>query len=477
MTKFIQTPALFLGHAIPENSLGNKIWLWGLFISLLSSILLAVVGIRALLFPLFLVIFTLMLRYSGLLLAVYFFSIPMFMYLFFELFTPLSLAFACLLIGYWIFRNLINPSFHAPVPEILIVYILCFFLAGVITGFHDGLTGAEMKTLLRLIVFFVFVYLIYDLFRPRQIFLIMTAMTIPLILSCFSLYKEYSQINGFISLLDLYRLKPGGIFPSSNLLGHVLMIAAPFWIALAIWHKHTIVRLVSVAVSILLGSALLLTNARASILGFGIAGLMFFIWARKVRYLIVLILIVAIILVSVPVIWNLISLGLRFERGTTSRDVIWANTVILIRQNPVFGVGLGNYASKYDPLFSTAYERWFMKTVPNAHLFPLSMVVDLGIAGFFLALAIYILPVREAIRALRKARSNLDRAVIYGIFGGIIAIYGRSLFETGGIVGSGRPYPDILFWLLFCILLKINKTVKEPTDHIFSHPSHTVSRT
>ena len=146
------------------------------------------------------------------------------------------------------------------------------------------------------------------------------------------------------------------------------------------------------------------------------------------------------------------------------RIIAWQSSLKLIRKNPVLGIGLGNYPSEYDPYFNTAYERGFMKTVPNAHLFFLSMVVDLGIAGFFLALVLYILPIREAMNALKNAKSIQDKAMTYGVLAGILSIFARSFFETGGIVGSGRPYPDILFWLLFCILLKINRPVKEPAD-------------
>ena len=70
-------------------------------------------------------------------------------------------------------------------------------------------------------------------------------------------------------------------------------------------------------------------------------------------------------------------------------------------------------------------------------------------------LSLYFLPLRAGIRALKNTGSTDNRIIVYGIIGGIIALYGRSIFEASAILGEGGLYPEILFWTLFVMLLKI----------------------
>lgn len=457
----------FYSQILPENDKHSKVWLISLIMCSISLISISFLGIYALAIPIGLVIIFLVFYDSGFILAFYFFSVPLIMRFFFDLYTPIILVLAILIIGYWAVRRLLDFDSRMPISRILIIYPIVFMMSGILSGLDNGFTTAEIRTLLRLAIFFVFVYVIYDLVKPRNIVLIMVAMTIPLLISSFSLFKEYSQVHGFVSLLELYRVKPGGIFPSSNLLGHALVVNAPFWIALVIWHKVKTVKYVSLVVSCILAVAIIVTNARAAILGFAISMVMFFFWAKKLRYLVLLLTIVLILLITIPSIWIVMSFAFRFDIGTTSRDIVWANTVDMIKRNPLLGIGLGNYGSEYVRYFRTGFEYGFMKTVPNAHFFILGMIADLGIPGILLSIVLYIFPIREGFKALNKARTAQDKAIAYGLMGGVLALLGRSLFESGGIVGSGRPYPDILFWLLFCMLLKINATIGEPTTSIF----------
>jgi len=390
------------------------------------------------------------------------------MVLYFQIYVIISIVFAIVIILLWVMKKFINMNATIALSNYLIFYSLILLSAGLISGFHNGLTGAELKTLIRLIVFFLFVFVIFDQYNLRHTFLLFFAITIPLLFSSYMLFKDYSQVTGIISLLDLYRLKPGGIYPNSNLLGYVLMVAIPFWIAVCIWYKAPFVKIFSFIIAFIMSFALILTNSRASILGISMAIILFFIWARKIKYLVLLLLTIAVIFLSVPAVWNLISLGLRFERGTTSRDVIWTNTIKMIKQNPILGIGLGNYAKEYDPYFISAYERGFVKEMPNAHFFILNATVELGIVGLFLSLIIYILPIAEGIKALRRTKLKEDRALVYSIIATIIAIYAHSIFEAGGIISGGRPYADIIFWLLFCILIKVNRLPKGYSERIFS---------
>jgi O-antigen ligase len=180
-----------------------------------------------------------------------------------------------------------------------------------------------------------------------------------------------------------------------------------------------------------------------------------------------MIVLVAIILLSLPSIRNLISLGLRLERGTTSRDVIWKNSLDLIQNNFWLGIGFGNFPYKYDPYYKNSWERGFSKQTPNAHNLLIDMFVRLGITGLILGVALYYLPLRAGIKAYKKMITPEDRGMLFGILGSLIALYGWSVFEAGGILGDGRLYSDIIFWIMYVMLLKVNKLYKNDASGIF----------
>jgi O-antigen ligase len=447
---------------------GIRVFFAVLVILVISAITVALLGPKAILIPFLVLIILLSLRYGTFALAFYFAAIPFVMLFFSPIYIAVSVAAAVLIIFLWILRKILIPDEVLSIPNTLTIFALLFLASGFISGLHNGLTGAEQKTLIRLVIFFIFVFVIYDQYRFKHTHLLFVAMTIPLIFSAVMLFKEYSQVRSLIDFLNLYRLKPGGIFPNSNILGHVLMVIAPFWIALAIWHRNKAVRYISIAIAFLLSAAIILTNARAAIFGFAVSSIMFFYWTRRLKLLFIIILLTAIILILSPSLMNLISLGLRLERGTTSRTEIWANAIDMIKHNPILGIGPGTFSESYIPYFQTGWEYGFCKTMPNAHFFILNLTTELGLPGLLLSLIICILPIREGIRALGKSKFIGDRAIVYAIIVSIFAIIAHSFFEAGGIIGSGRPYADILFWLLFCILIKVNRLPNGYSERIFS---------
>jgi O-antigen ligase len=145
---------------------------------------------------------------------------------------------------------------------------------------------------------------------------------------------------------------------------------------------------------------------------------------------------------------------MRIEDRLTTRDEVWLNTVDMIKKNLWLGIGISNYHIEYMKYFKTAEQRRFFKFVPHAHNQVLHTTAQLGIIGFILVMILYYLPLKSGTRLIRRMAVFEDKIVIYGILGGVVATYGRSLFEASGMLKAGEFYPDILFWLLIVILLK-----------------------
>jgi O-antigen ligase len=453
------SPLSLVYGSIESNPIAHNIRpLWPIFmiLAILSSVSTIFLGLKSLALIGIILFIYLFLKYKIFPIGFFLVSIPFMMYFFSKTYIVGSFICSLVIMGLWLMRKMIRPEEGFDTHKFIIYFSIIFILVEAISGLNNGLTPAEYKSLTRFILFFIFIFVIYDLYSPKYTLFLIISITIPLLISSISLIWVYSTVRGLVKLLDLYRMKPGGIFTNSNLLGNCLALITPFWLALGIWSRKKRVRFIGFALSMPMTLALVLTNSRAAMLGFFITIFIFSIWAKKLRHFIIVTLAVALTLAAVPKIRTIISLGLRIERGTSSRTEIWGKTLKIIRQNYLLGIGSGNFPDAFIPYYETSNERNFFKAIPNAHNFLLHNFVELGFMGLVLAITILYYPIREGRRLFRRKYSVENRAVIYGLLGGVFALYGWSFFEGGGILGDGRLFPDALFWLLFCMILKIN---------------------
>lgn len=107
------------------------------------------------------------------------------------------------------------------------------------------------------------------------------------------------------------------------------------------------------------------------------------------------------------------------------------------------------------PYFETVDERNFFGGIAHAHNLILAKTAELGIMGLIMVIVLYYIVIKSGIIAFRKLRHPNDRAVVLGIIGGLLALFGRSFFEASGILDEGGLYPTILFWILFVMVSKL----------------------
>lgn len=422
-------------------------------ICILSSLGAALLGVKAFAVPLIALAIFLALRYRNFLFYLFLATLPVVNFIFGGI-PVYSYGLVFLIIFLWFCRKIfLNERIHNSKP--LVTLIMVFLCAVLISGLKGGLTKDEILVFIRFPIFFALVLVLYDTYDTKDTLKIFISATIPIIASAYFLISIYVSAGGMMQALELFRHKPAGFFTNSNVFAGTIIAIAPFWLALAWWLRSGYAKLMSIVVSSILVVSLILTNSRAAFVGIFLTLVVFSIWAKKLKYFLALIAAIMIVLFSFPVIRTVAFAGLRIERGASSRGEIWVNSGKIIRDNLWMGVGVGNFQEAYDPYLKTAWEKNFFVSVAHAHNQILSKTVELGIIGFFIMLALYYLPLRSGVRALKKTGSKDHRMVIYGIIGGIIALYGRSIFEASAILGEGGFYPEILFWMMFVMLLKI----------------------
>jgi O-antigen ligase len=436
-------------------------------IIIICAVGVAVIGMESLaILPVILLVF-LSLKYRNFLLYLFLATVPITANMFRPINAAYSYALVLLIMFLWLSRKLILEKEKICIWSPLVVFAISFLFVVLLSSLKGGISKTELAVMIRFLIFFPFLFVLYDFLNPRDIFKIVLSISIPLLFSAYFVFSTYLHAGGLFELMDLFRRKPAGFFTNSNVFAIPLIIVTPFWMALTWWHRSRFIKMLSLAIFLILFLALISGNSRAAFVGFFITVFLLAAWARKIRYLLALCSIVVIIIFSSPLVKTMVFASLRAESGSSGRVEVWKNSVNIISQNFWLGVGIGNFAEAYDPYYETAWERGFLQSaMGHSHNQLLTKMVEMGFLGFFITLAIYYLPIREAIRAVRRVRTIEDRAAVYGIIGGLIAIYGRSIFEGTGMLSSGGFYPDILFWIFFILLVKIAKSEMDPSEGI-----------
>jgi O-antigen ligase len=128
------------------------------------------------------------------------------------------------------------------------------------------------------------------------------------------------------------------------------------------------------------------------------------------------------------------------------RPQYWANTLKIVGDFPLFGTGLGTFASAYNP-----YEKGSAsaRRLMHAHNDYLEYVAELGIAGSVLLFGAILYLAGSAYLAWRKRRNAQARALAMG---GIVSLAGMGLHAVTDF-NLHIPANMVLFTAILCLTL------------------------
>ncbi len=135
-----------------------------------------------------------------------------------------------------------------------------------------------------------------------------------------------------------------------------------------------------------------------------------------------------------------------------SRGWIWRDSVAMIRDNWVTGVGLGAFQTAY-PIYS---QHDGTLLVSQAHNDYLQILTDGGILGALIALWFLFLVVRDIARALRH-RDSMMAGMALGCAGGLFALLVHSLFDFN----LQLPSNALLFLVLTSVVSQVAAAASE----------------
>lgn len=359
-------------------------------------------------------------------------------------------------------------SNYKKIPSLILIYLLILLLIMMTASMLSKDFQAGLFVTIKTFIFFMLAYAFYSLISgDREINIYHNSIIIASsILAAYSVYNVLGIGMGLIDINAIILLRFGGLIGNPNGTAAFYAISIPLLIGKILKDRHSN-KLINLALIVVLSIGLISTVSRAGMLALGVSLLaIFFFLNRKLFYkTIAIVSLVSFVLLLLPPINEVITTYLRIEEGVGQRDILWALTIEMIKNNIWFGVGPGLYTEEmfnYMPVMLDSWHGTVLKELYGvtqgsnlAHNFYMSFFSEMGILGLLLAILFPILFFFVGFKALtivRKIDYNKYINVIIALSIGI-GMFVRSFFEGINIISFGWITMDLPFWLIFGSLL------------------------
>jgi len=312
--------------------------------------------------------------------------------------------------------------------------------------------------------------------------------------SVFGIYGilQYNGIDFSFWLRNLGRQQVFGLFGNVNYFAEYLIIPLPIAVSLFFATQNKLKKILLLIGVIVMGASLTATFTRGSYLGFGVSLIfMFFLFLisrgkkiikdnKKILIIVLAVVIIITFLFVVPTplnkagsviskIKSRISVSQLTQSSSIKRRIaIWKFTVLMIRDHPLLGSGIGTY--KYNTL---KYQAEFFKQGENRSLYPhgfadkahneyLQLWAEMGIVGLGIFIWLIISYFNYGLKILRKIKDEYKQGIIIGLMGAVVAAL------VDGIFGFPLHLPAtiVLFWLALGLTVAVGLKDETTTQEI-----------
>ena len=244
------------------------------------------------------------------------------------------------------------------------------------------------------------------------------------------------------------------VYGSPNNFALYLDRALPLVIALVLFVDDKRRRVVYALAALIIALALYLTYSRGAWLGIA-AGLAFIALAsdQRVRIAMIVLLVIGVI-AMIPFLQTERAQSL-FQIGTGTgffRVSVWESAIAMIRDHPIFGVGLDNFLYEYPKYINPG--AWREPNLSHPHNIVLDFWVRLGIAGVVVLGWFIIEFYRRGIRNLGKL-GRTGRALVIGLTASMAAALAH------GMIDAAYFYVDLafVFMLMFGVMMELDRAL------------------
>jgi O-antigen ligase len=364
---------------------------------------------------------------------------------------------ALLIFLFWFIKKMLTSEVIDLPPRWLIIFIALFVFWVFVSNIHAGVNSDNMLAAIRILLFFLFFFIAYDIIKLENFKKYFWAMVMPILFSSLVLIILALQARSIIDILFLVTARKAGYFMNANVFAGLIILYLPVTLSIYLFAKNIKHRSIYLYLSIILIISLIITNSRAAYLAFFIS-VMFIILLLKKRHLyIAVILALCLVLYLSPISSIVFDLLLRRGDILSGRDIIWRGSYDIFIHSPIFGVGTGNFGLKLNEYFPLIYFKNCFGAPQHAHNYFLYKMAEMGIFGLFFMLYLFYRLIKDSIICTKITNNPGLRTISIGVAAMVIGFTSRSIFEAMGVISIGGLFPDLYFWVLVIFVLKISK--------------------
>lgn len=321
--------------------------------------------------------------------------------------------------------------------------------------------GSSLYIALLYILFIAFFFVAKNVLRnKRLLFAAISLLAVAALLV--SLYGIYQQVTGnFVETAswidaEMFNESTARIYSTlgnPNVLGEYLIFAVVISLGMLYYMKKPVYKLASLGILGISGLCMLLTQSRGAWLGLLLA-LGVFALMRDRRLLILAVAMVLIMPAVLPetVITRFLSIGSLADSSTSYRVNIWLACLTMLKTVWLTGIGPGVDSFRY------IYQEYAFNAVeaPHSHNLYLQVIIDFGVVGLILLLAMLIIFFKYLLSTVRRSRDNFMKtmaaALAAGMFGFLIQGFTDNVWYNNRIVA--------FFWLILAIAAAAHNLIK-----------------
>lgn len=366
---------------------------------------------------------------------------------------------ASLAILSWIIKIIAERRFHRnaiflPLSAFLIANFLSIFSSQNLFHSLDSFVG-------KILEYSLICYIASDTINSRRRSqVLINALILSALVISFDAFWQYK--TGF----DIFRHRPvlengriEAIFVTANDLGAYFINILPLAGAFLVFSLTKIkLKFISIVKNILLSTlfismitAFYLTNSKGAFLGFAIAVLLMVLLSRRRKLIIFTI--GAIAIMSVILIGKISSNTIQSSQ-VYDRAKIWQGTILMIKDKPVLGHGVGSFMGTYGHKYYAG--RRTEQKFTYAHNCILQITAETGLLGFFTFLWLFIAIFYKLTHSLNCMPDKFSYFYALGFIGAITAGLVHSLLDTN----LYSLQQASLFWLITGVAIGFSKIAK-----------------
>ncbi|QAA32016.1 O-antigen ligase family protein [Clostridium manihotivorum] len=342
-------------------------------------------------------------------------------------------------------------SFFSKKVYILMVVFLLLMLLSTIYAEDKSIA---LKESMRFFTYIIIMFMIDRGFNKREREkIIFTILFISFTVSILGIVQYFTGIGAETHIFSSVRPRVQSTLDNPNTLGafQVLMLFPLISITRA-ENKSVVFKVLSIVTSVMCFINLIMSMSRSAMMGFAI-GLVLLLLLFGKRLLLILIPVAGIIL-AIPSSISRIK-QITDSNQNESRIRIWNSAIKMIKEQPYFGVGNGNFIVKY-PKYTKLYPQFKEQGVDvfPSHNSYLKIASELGIVGELSFWLIIIFILREAAHFMKNKSQTLTSYFIEGFLVGLIPFLFMNCFDNILFV----PKVSTFFWIMVAMLFSYRES-------------------